>query len=319
MNILLVDDEEFILDYLEESIDSMELEMEHIFRASSVEEALEIFNQYNIPIVITDIQMPEKSGLDFLEILSQHHKEVKTILLSGYSEFKYAQTAIQYGAADYLLKPIMEEELEQVLQKVIHEIDAEKERNYELAMAKGTLRMATSRIKEHLLLDLFYGNSFTEDELVDQMADCQLEIKLNEKCVMATIQLEIDKENNQFQKEEIKRLEYAILNIIEELLFEEISGVPNLWFCKDFNHLIHVVIPYRLVEDDFNMIFNKFKQLKNVVKKLFQINIAVLVSKPIEVNQDLHVHYLKVLNHFLQNTDTYNDSVHILTNQDRKN
>ena len=111
MNILLVDDEEFILDYLEESIYSMSLEMEHIFRASSVEEALEVFNQHNIPIVITDIQMPEKSGLDFLEILSQHHKEVKTILLSGYSEFKYAQTAIQYGAVDYLLKPIMEEEL----------------------------------------------------------------------------------------------------------------------------------------------------------------------------------------------------------------
>lgn len=312
LNILLVDDEEFILDYLEESIQAMPLGINTIFKASSVDEALEIFNAYDIPIIITDIRMPEKTGLDFLEILSQQQKMAKTILLSSYSDFEFAKTAIQHGAVDYLLKPIMEDELEQVLQRVIHEINVEKKRRYELEATRGSLKIATSKMKEYLLLDLFHGKKYTDSELQEQISDYQLEIKLHERCVIITIQLETAIDGNQRTKEESDLFANAILNIMEELLFGDISNIANLWFCRDFNNFINFVIPLRVVNDDFNLALNKFNQFKTIVNDLFKTNLSILVSPPFDFNQDLHTHYLKVLNHFLKNIEDEGDSVHIL-------
>lgn len=77
-------------------------------------------------LVITDIRMP---GLDGLQLIKQS-KEIKEnlefIIISGHRQFDYAQTAIKYGVADYLLKPIKKQDLEQTLEKMIARHQQEK-------------------------------------------------------------------------------------------------------------------------------------------------------------------------------------------------
>lgn len=78
-------------------------------------------------IVIIDIQMPGLNGLDVIRTLKEERESIQFIIISGYGEFEYAQKAIRYGVRDYLLKPIMAEEMEEALLHVAAALDKRKE------------------------------------------------------------------------------------------------------------------------------------------------------------------------------------------------
>lgn len=71
-----------------------------------------------IDAVITDIRMPEMTGLELLQELHRQYPGVRVVLLSGYSEFDHAREALRYGAVDYLLKPVNKQELFDLLDKL---------------------------------------------------------------------------------------------------------------------------------------------------------------------------------------------------------
>ncbi|WP_251554604.1 response regulator transcription factor [Neobacillus muris] len=76
--------------------------------------------QKNPPdIVLLDMRMPGMGGMRFLEILNSEFPDIQVIVLSGYSEFEYVQKAIKCGAKDYLLKPVVRQELKNTLKKAI--------------------------------------------------------------------------------------------------------------------------------------------------------------------------------------------------------
>ena len=62
-------------------------------------------------IVLTDIRMPGLSGLELIERMHEINKDMQFIILSGYNEFEYAKTAMQYGVRHYLLKPCSEQQI----------------------------------------------------------------------------------------------------------------------------------------------------------------------------------------------------------------
>lgn len=69
--------------------------------------------------------MPGKTGLDMLQILRKSRPGVKTVILSGFSEFSYAKEAIRYGAVDYLTKPVNLKEVEALLERLKEEFEKE--------------------------------------------------------------------------------------------------------------------------------------------------------------------------------------------------
>ena len=71
-------------------------------------------------LVITDIRMPQMSGLEMIEKLRQEKCGADFIILSGYSDFEYAKEAIRLGAMDYLVKPVMLESLVESINEVEH-------------------------------------------------------------------------------------------------------------------------------------------------------------------------------------------------------
>lgn len=80
---------------------------------------LELIHDTVPDIVIIDIRMPGFDGLDVIKKIKGANKDIQFIIISGYSQFEYTQQAIRYGVSDYLLKPIMTEEMEQALQHVV--------------------------------------------------------------------------------------------------------------------------------------------------------------------------------------------------------
>jgi two-component system, response regulator YesN len=73
-------------------------------------------------IILLDMRMPGMGGMKFLEILAKEFPDIQVIVLSGYSEFEYLQKAIKCGAKDYLLKPVVREDLKNALMKAIAQI-----------------------------------------------------------------------------------------------------------------------------------------------------------------------------------------------------
>lgn len=124
MKLLIVDDEKKIVGYLVNAINWGDFGFTEITTFTSSKDAiLKLESDYVPDLLITDIRMPEVSGLDLVQKVGS---QSKSIIISGYSDFEYAQKAIRYSAFDYLLKPIFPDELENVIGKVIKELSVEK-------------------------------------------------------------------------------------------------------------------------------------------------------------------------------------------------
>ena len=89
-------------------------------------EGLAFAYHYHPNLLMTDIKMPIMNGLELIKCLHEEMPEIKTIIISGYEDFEYARTALQYGAVDYLLKPISPSTLQATLNRMIPVIENER-------------------------------------------------------------------------------------------------------------------------------------------------------------------------------------------------
>lgn len=127
--VLLVDDEEMVTQGLSRFVPWEECGYEVAGTAASVDKAVAFLEKEPIDLVITDITMPVKSGLDLIQILNEQYPNIKTVILSGYSDFSYAQQAIRLGALDYLTKPINFSAFRTLLERVHIKLDEENQRS----------------------------------------------------------------------------------------------------------------------------------------------------------------------------------------------
>ncbi|WP_224722389.1 response regulator [Paenibacillus vietnamensis] len=87
--------------------------------------ALELIQRVRPDIVMADIQMPQMDGITLLAELERLDISTRVIIISAYRDFEYAQKAVKYGAYDYLLKPIYEDQLLEVVSRCIADITRE--------------------------------------------------------------------------------------------------------------------------------------------------------------------------------------------------
>ena len=91
-----------------------------IFQAENGREALRIYEEENIQIVILDIEMPGINGIEAAQKIREKDKDCCIIFLTAFDEFSYAKKAITVRALDYLLKPYDEQELMAVVEEAMH-------------------------------------------------------------------------------------------------------------------------------------------------------------------------------------------------------
>lgn len=96
--------------------------IEIIEEAKTGSEAIVIAKKFKPDIILMDIKMPEKTGLEAQEIILKFLPNVKTIILTAYDDFAFAQNAIRLGVVDYLLKPAKPLRLKESLDKAIYTI-----------------------------------------------------------------------------------------------------------------------------------------------------------------------------------------------------
>ena len=119
MNIFVIEDEPPILREIIAIINSFHEDYQVIGTAQNGQQALDFLekNGNQVDVMITDIQIPIKNGLELISYINQYFPHISSMILTGFGNFDYARSAIQKGVFCYLLKPIDEEELHVELQK----------------------------------------------------------------------------------------------------------------------------------------------------------------------------------------------------------
>lgn len=120
--IVIVDDEELVRRGLLKKIRWEDYQCEVIGDAGDADTALQLVEQCRPDLLITDIRMPGKSGMDLIAECRKRRPELLIVILSAYDDFSYAQDAVYYDVAGYLLKPVEKAKLDVIMHKVLHQL-----------------------------------------------------------------------------------------------------------------------------------------------------------------------------------------------------
>ena len=115
LKVLVIDDETVVRRGIVLETDWAALDCEVVAEADNGLDGLAAIEKYRPDIVICDIRMPKMDGLDMLKALREKEDNTYVIFLSAYNDFSYAQQAIRYGAANYILKPYDDGDLEEAI------------------------------------------------------------------------------------------------------------------------------------------------------------------------------------------------------------
>ncbi|UCD64628.1 MAG: response regulator [Candidatus Zixiibacteriota bacterium] len=122
INILVVDDEEVVLSLVR---DALEDDGFRVATAPDALKALEIIEHDHIDLIVSDIRMPQMSGLELVEQVRKTHPKVEVIFTTGYANLNSAKGALRQGASDYILKPFELKEIRQAVSKACDKIRSE--------------------------------------------------------------------------------------------------------------------------------------------------------------------------------------------------
>lgn len=117
--VLIVDDETVVRKGIALGVDWASVGCQVVGEAENGEEGLELARRLSPDLIITDIRMPKINGIEMMNALRREGNESRVIVLSAYSDFSYARSALKFGADDYLLKPFRDDELLNTVKKIM--------------------------------------------------------------------------------------------------------------------------------------------------------------------------------------------------------
>ena len=259
---LIVDDERIILNGIMRLPIWLSLDMEPVAAMTGLQ-ALELMEQYRFDLVITDIQMPEMDGLEFISQMRKVYPDIPTVVLSGYDSFTYAKEAIHYGVVDYLLKPISQLDLTDTITRIFHELEEKKEARQRDEMLRGTVRQtirdANARLLEHGLL-----GGRKNDRIDRLLGPCYI--------LAECIPCDLEEEN------------LAGLNLLLENIKQIVLGS-----CRDTRAVVtlfmsQIVLAVNQEAMDFNRILSEFREWSE--KNEYPFSVSWILVSPGEVLSD---------------------------------
>ncbi len=151
LKVLLVDDEPNVRAGIRMMIPWVEIGCEVIGEADDGDDGLTKIMNLHPDIVIADIKMPGKTGIEMTEAAKALGFKGKIIILSGYSDFSYAKDAIALGVENFILKPVDEDELTEAIDNAGKKLTKEREHSIRQQIGK-------EYINEQMIMGVFFGN-----------------------------------------------------------------------------------------------------------------------------------------------------------------
>ena len=153
ISVLIVDDEKYIREGLQALLEWETMGFSVCDEAGTGEEALEKIFLYQPDLVLMDIKMPGMSGIDVIKTVREKDYAGEIIVLSGYSDFQYAQSAMHYGVEEYIVKPVEEKILLDAVLRAKEKISRVQDR-------ENFMQQYLKKAKSMVLHDLLTGKEF---------------------------------------------------------------------------------------------------------------------------------------------------------------
>lgn len=177
--VIIVDDDELIRKGLEKVIRWEEMGFSVKGTFQSAVEALKYLRDHSVDVILTDIRMPQMSGLELIEGAKGYQKEIKAVIISGYGEFELAKQALVLKVEDYLLKPLGQEEVEAVFLKLKENLDKERRGPQETQQGKRWERETEKKyakewkmveaLEQEMIIHLENGRFYQVDQQIKDL------------------------------------------------------------------------------------------------------------------------------------------------------
>ena len=122
MTVLIVDDQPDVVNGEKQGVNWEKIGVQTILTAYSVPEAEKLLLEKKVDVLLCDIEMPPRNGLELLNLIREKKMETRCIFLSAHAEFIYAQEAIRLGGFDYILQPAPYSEIENAVSRAMQDI-----------------------------------------------------------------------------------------------------------------------------------------------------------------------------------------------------
>jgi len=163
--VAVIDDEELIREGMKNLIESFDLELSVVATASNGLEMMNIYRKYIPDIMIVDINIPNKNGLDCINEIRKTNTTSIIIIVSGYDKFEYAKRAIENDVDFYLLKPVDDDEFYEIMKESIDKFNINIENENIISKHKNNLGNNDKSVIEYI------NANYTFDELSSELVE----------------------------------------------------------------------------------------------------------------------------------------------------
>lgn len=271
--IVVADDEPIIIRGLKKLVNWEDINAEIVGEAENGKKLMELIEEVRPDIVISDIAMPQGTGLDVIRDIREKNINTQVIFMSGFQEFSYARAAIQYGAVDYLLKPVGADELKESVVKAQKILGKEKQE--ELWADEDVVETAFRRItSDHETVDFY--------ERFKEMG-INTEDKIFQGICFA---LSGNTASEVRDKNRLKLLRFNLYKKIQEYLKKEGLGFSvkqDGTSCK-----MILILPKNDPEKEMDRIL---EEIQAIAERTYKVKIAVGVGKEVEDIKEIRFAY----------------------------
>lgn len=177
-SVVVVEDEMLLKENLIKKINSIGLDFEVVGSAQTGIQGYELIQDLQPDVLITDIKMPVMDGLSLIKEVRDHYPTIDCIIVSGFSDFNYAKEAIHYDVKEYLLKPVDDKDLYDILSHLQTSYRS-RDNAYDDLFRQENAAMSPSDIAG--MLHAYLNDHFNEDVKMSQIAD-----RMNYSCSYLT-------------------------------------------------------------------------------------------------------------------------------------
>ncbi|WP_165452487.1 response regulator [Paenibacillus thalictri] len=308
-NLLIVDDEKHLVDSMADTISWGKYGIQEVFKAYSAVEALETIKIWPVHIVVTDIRMPGMNGMELIGKLAEQWSHIQIIILSGHADFQYARTAMKHKIAEYLLKPVNDEDITEAVSKVSARLTAELD-SYRLRLKQQQLmNQNLPLMRANLLSDLLHGKRM-HPSLIDDLRDTY-GIPFAREDAVSIVLIRMEGKLAQFDYSDRQLMEFSVINMMQEVFADDFY----IWHSKEVHDYLVILIKSKqdaLVAGHsgekerwlHRVISERAEQLQRAVQFYLQGSISILISRPFEFPRSLLEAYRRCVTRFRNQVGT---------------
>lgn len=235
--LMIVDDEPMTREYIKARVGELHREWICAGEAADGREALELLEQdEGFDLIMTDIKMPVMTGIELARELAGRRKRPRMVILSGYDEFILAKEAITYGVQEYMLKPLVKEELVAVLHRLARELAEER-------AAQEAYRALSKQSREQV------ARNFLHAIITDNHMEIQVLYPLLHRLKINLIEAEgavllVDLDEGQLLERDISPSDQALFRYIVHQTAAELAGPESgIMLFVDYKQRTALLVP----------------------------------------------------------------------------